>query len=290
MDALERAYIINQVAESEAMLVDSDSSSSSGGYEPHSDNMPSSHSGSSSDPSGDEQQPSMSQHILDSMAELYSSHYLNERHDIPKTHDNLHHLLHTYKNDFPDIFRSYMRMSPACFDAILDAISADPVFHNNSPSAPQLPIIQQLAITLYRFGHFGNAASALKVALWASVGYSMVDLVTKRVMTAICHKEFRRATVYWPNDAEKEAARAWVEEHSCPAWRNGWMMVDGTLVPLFARPGFFGNTWFDRKSNYSLNVQVRISILVEMCYVHNNLLAYLHAKSHDYQLRGWAAR
>jgi hypothetical protein len=33
-------------------------------------------------------------------------------------------------------------------------------------------------------------------------------------------------------------------------------MVDGTLVPLFMRPGFFGNTWFDRKSNYSMNVQV----------------------------------
>jgi hypothetical protein len=43
---------------------------------------------------------------------------------------------------------------------------------------------------------------------------------------------------------------------SCPAWRNGWLMVDGTLVPLFRRPSWFGNIWFDRKSNYSLNVQV----------------------------------
>jgi hypothetical protein len=33
-------------------------------------------------------------------------------------------------------------------------------------------------------------------------------------------------------------------------------MVEGTLVPLFQRPAFFGNTWFDCKSNYSLNVQV----------------------------------
>jgi len=33
-------------------------------------------------------------------------------------------------------------------------------------------------------------------------------------------------------------------------------MVDGTLVPLYCRPGFFGNTWFDRKSNYSMNVSV----------------------------------
>jgi len=55
----------------------------------------------------------------------------------------------------------------------------------------------------------------------------------------------------------KAEAKDWVEKQSCPAWRNGWLMVDGTLVPLFRRPGYFGNVFFDRKSNYSLNVQVR---------------------------------
>jgi hypothetical protein len=33
-------------------------------------------------------------------------------------------------------------------------------------------------------------------------------------------------------------------------------MVDGTLVPLFEKPHHFGEGYFDRKSNYSLNVQV----------------------------------
>jgi hypothetical protein len=33
-------------------------------------------------------------------------------------------------------------------------------------------------------------------------------------------------------------------------------MVDGSLVPLYARPAFYGNVFFDRKSNYSMNVQV----------------------------------
>ncbi|KZP33765.1 hypothetical protein FIBSPDRAFT_881291 [Athelia psychrophila] len=191
MDALEAAYAVSQVLEAEAMLVDSDTNSSSSGS-------------SSSSSSDEEMQPSRSETILDDMADLYSRHYLNERRDIPKTQDNLHLLLHTYKDDFPDIFRSYV---------------------------PHL------------------------VALWAGVGYGTVNLVTKRVMTAICREEFRRSTLHWPNDAEKEAARAWVEENSCPGWRGGWLMVDGTLVPLYARPGFFGNTWFDRKSNYSMNVQ-----------------------------------
>ena len=119
-----------------------------------------------------------------------------------------------------------------------------------------MPVEQQLAIALYRFGHYGNAASTMKVALWAGVGFGTVPLVTKRVIKALNSERFRFSSVRWPSDAEKATAKAWIEEASCPAWRDGWLMVDGTLISLFMRPGFFGNTWFDRKSNYSMNVQV----------------------------------
>ena len=39
-------------------------------------------------------------------------------------------------------------------------------------------VAEQVAITLYCFGHHGNAASQMKVALWAGVGYGTVSLVT----------------------------------------------------------------------------------------------------------------
>lgn len=123
-----------------------------------------------------------------------------------------------------------------------------------------MPVREQVAICLFRFGHFGNASSTLKVALWAGVSYGTVRLVTKRVMTAVCDERFRRVVMSWPDSAERECAKAWVEERSCPAWRDGWCMVDGTLVPLFQRPGSFGNAFFDRKSNYSLNVQVNMGL------------------------------
>ena len=32
--------------------------------------------------------------------------------------------------------------------------------------------------------------------------------------------------------------------------------MDGTLVPLSKRPTWFGESYFDRKCNYSLNIQV----------------------------------
>ncbi|KIK79565.1 hypothetical protein PAXRUDRAFT_769110 [Paxillus rubicundulus Ve08.2h10] len=33
-------------------------------------------------------------------------------------------------------------------------------------------------------------------------------------------------------------------------------MVDGTLVLLYSHPSFYGNSWYDHKSNYSMNVQI----------------------------------
>lgn len=141
------------------------------------------------------------------------------------------------------------------------AICHDPIFHNNSQNE-QHPVDEQLAFTLYRFGHFGNAAGTLKVALWAGIGYGTVDQVTNRVMVAVCREEFHRATLHWPDGEEKEAVKEWVEANFCLAWRYGWLMVDGTLVPLFACPGFYGTTWYDRKSNYSMNVQVHPCVLL----------------------------
>jgi hypothetical protein len=88
------------------------------------------------------------------------------------------------------------------------------------------------------------------------VGKGTVTLATRRVMTAILRPDFMREAVRMPNDREKEAAKEWVAAHSCEAWQNGWCMVDGTLVPLYARPYWYGSSYFDRKSNYSMNVQV----------------------------------
>ena len=77
----------------------------------------------------------------------------------------------------------------------------------------------------------------------------------------LCSERFHCVTMAWPNKEVKEQAKEWVEAHSCYKWRDVWWMVDGTLVPLFCRPSFFRNTWFDRKSNYSLNVQVSLFLL-----------------------------
>ena len=245
-EALHCAYLLSLIVEAEAQLDELSSDESD-------------QSTSSTESEDSEPLVPASGIYLEQLTNLYSRHYHQERETINKTGENLTLLLTDWKYTHSEIFRSYVRVTPACFDKILEAIRDDEVFHNSSQNE-QDPVERQLAVTLFRFGHFGNAASMMKVALWAGVGYGTVRLYTTRVMAAICSKNFRRAALRWPDEVTKENAKCWVEEASCPAWRDGWLMVDGTLVPLFQRPAFYGNSWFDRKQKYSMNVQVQQSL------------------------------
>ncbi|PPQ83037.1 hypothetical protein CVT25_005279 [Psilocybe cyanescens] len=117
-----------------------------------------------------------------------------------------------------------------------------------------MPVEEQLAIALYRFGHFGNSASVESVAQWAGCSAGTVVNSTRRVMQAFL--SMHDDVIHYPSPADKEAAKEWVEAASCAAWRDGYLFVDGTLVPLADKPGYHGEAYFDRKSNYSLNVQL----------------------------------
>ncbi|KAJ7446059.1 hypothetical protein FB451DRAFT_1055356, partial [Mycena latifolia] len=155
-----------------------------------------------------------------------------------------------------DHFHQNLRVSPRTFDALVAALEQDPVFSNNS-NHPQLPVNLQLAVALYRFGHDGNAASIQAVANWAGPGKGTVHLITWRVMMAVLRPGFMQSAVRMPTQEEKEKAKRWVKDHSCHHWRGGWCFVDGTLIPLDEPPTWYGESYFDRKCNYSLNFQVR---------------------------------
>ncbi|KNE87435.1 hypothetical protein PSTG_19180 [Puccinia striiformis f. sp. tritici PST-78] len=60
--------------------------------------------------------------------------------------------------------------------------------------------------------------------------------------------------VQWPN----RERRAEISEVLRMEGFEGCMgFVDGTTIPLFQRPGFDGETFFDRKKRYSLNAQIQ---------------------------------
>ncbi|KAG2154156.1 uncharacterized protein EDB93DRAFT_1239541 [Suillus bovinus] len=62
--------------------------------------------------------------------------------------------------------------------------------------------------------------------------------------------------LYEDDQIEREWAKMWVEEQTCPEWRGGFLCIDGTPFNLFQKPGWHGEGFYDCKSNYSLSAQV----------------------------------
>jgi hypothetical protein len=181
--------------------------------------------------------------------------YLRERLPMPKA--GLLHLAWEYAQNplHHSCFTNMLRVSPEVFQVILDLIEDHHVFQNNSNNA-QVPVRIQLGVTLYRMGRYGNGASIQDIARFAGISEGAVELYTKHCFEAI--ESFHDAFVCRPTAQEKEHEKQWIDRHIGfkGSWRNGWVMYDGTIVVLFARPGIDGDAYFTRKSNYGLNLQV----------------------------------
>lgn len=162
-------------------------------------------------------------------------------------------VLINFRSDHPDRFRKKLRVSPPVFDRLVELIEDHGIFHNNS-NVPQLPIPIQLAIFLIRVGHYGNASSPEYVAQWAGVCVGTVINATYRCLIAFL--ALHDQAVMFPPEEEKERAKEYVEQVTCPEWRNGFLLADGTKFALFQKPGLHGEAWFDKNKDYSIDCQV----------------------------------
>ncbi|KIJ13565.1 hypothetical protein PAXINDRAFT_80709 [Paxillus involutus ATCC 200175] len=163
------------------------------------------------------------------------------------------HLLSHFADHRPHLFRKKLHVDPLIFDDILDQISGHLIFQNQSNNK-QLPIAIQLAIFLNRAEHYGNACCPED---WAGVSVGTVINCTHRVMAAILEQHNKFIYIPPPRSKDMRRAQEFTESRTCRSWRNGVFAVDGSAINLFAKPGRYGETFFDRKSNYSLNCQVR---------------------------------
>ena len=104
--------------------------------------------------------------------ELYRSiknaHYLSACTSIPKA--GTLHLAWEYAKDpaHHSLFQQLLCISPHSVAVLFELIKDHPVFQNDS-------CVPQLAVTLYRMGRYGNAASLADVAHTAGCGEGSVD-------------------------------------------------------------------------------------------------------------------
>jgi hypothetical protein len=62
---------------------------------------------------------------------------------------------------------------------------------------------------------------------------------------------------------DSDLARKFAESHTCPEWRGGFLAIDDSTIDLFTQPGYYGETFYDRKLKYSLGCQVTF-----FCHLH----------------------
>lgn len=189
---------------------------------------------------------------------LLSTRYLNPRRIIPKA-PNLHLAFHYEESGDIDLFQQMLRVSPRVFRTVLHLIKDDPVFHNHSNN-DQTPVEYQLAVTLFRLGRYGNAASIMDVARNAGVSAGSVHNFTMRCLQALGALNdiaFRKPTV-----AEKEREKRWITARVGfrGLWSEGWLMYDGTIAIITHEPKWHGDAYYGRKMCYGFNVQVCLMI------------------------------
>ena len=110
---------------------------------------------------------------------IHDAWYLNTRTSIPKSGSLF--LAWEYAKDpqHHDLFVQMLHIPPHAFEVLHELIKDHAVFQNNS-NVPQSPVDYQLAVTLYRMGCFGNAASLADISCTAGCGEGSVEHLTYR--------------------------------------------------------------------------------------------------------------
>ena len=104
-------------------------------------------------------------------------------------------------------------------------------------------------------GSYGNTASLRKIGDLCGIGKGTVDKVCRQVIIAIQSINLRITHIRWPAKSERKEVQRWIEEQAeVKEWRNGFCIIDGTLVPLYQKPSHYRKTFFNQKNNYSINV------------------------------------
>ena len=222
-------------------------------------------SGSDSSSSGDSDTILIADYFFEEFAgkiqaledEVARARYLQSREPLPRAPQM--QLLNLWAFSSPQRFQKKLRVTPGTFGGLVGFIEKHPIFSNRSNN-PQLPPAFQLAIFLNCVGHYGNAATSEDIAEWAGVSVGTVYNCSKRIMIALMQLH-DHAFHFDPNtderDAqEKEKSKMWSQAKTCRGWRGGYLVANGSCFSLFQKPGMHGETFYDKKCNYSINAQV----------------------------------
>ncbi|KAE8180044.1 hypothetical protein CF335_g9381, partial [Tilletia laevis] len=186
---------------------------------------------------------------------LQQQRYLRDRAPVARVDVTLGQRLVAYEKAGDHLrFRQLVRMEPEAFHRIVAILAEDPIFRpvRGRPASVE----DQVAVAMFRFGHDGNGASVKNTAEVSGFSEGSIVNFTRRTVQALCKLEER--VLCWPNQAEKEKSKTWVEDRcGVPEWRDGFASVDGVHINCAWAPGLdHGDAFMNRKHQFSFNVQL----------------------------------
>ncbi|SPC65238.1 uncharacterized protein UHOD_11042 [Ustilago sp. UG-2017b] len=114
-----------------------------------------------------------------------------------------------------------------------------------------------LSVALYWLGQSGNGAGEHDASL--QCGYSIGTLIAWTKWTVCGLLELNKEVMQFASEAERQSASAWVQRTTgVEEWGKGWLVVNGTHVPLAWKPGMMSQEHFSCKGFYSMNVTLVI--------------------------------
>lgn len=150
-----------------------------------------------------------------------------------------------FETHFPNLsdaqFRSKFRTTREGFATLTTLIENHPAFHNNSRHK-QIHPGWQLAVALYRFGHYGNAMCVEEVACHFGIGKGTIADYTRRVMQALL--AIANDWLVWPDSHQRREHGVFMREEGFPGCVG---FVDRTTINLSQKPHIQGAGHFDRK-------------------------------------------
>ena len=147
-------------------------------------------------------------------------------------------------------FRTYFRVSRSTFSKLRGVLWAHArLVCRRRRGRAQLALDLQLAIMLYRLGHYGNACSVDAVAELFGVSTGAVIKSTRRVLNTL--SMIAPEHIKWKSRSFRAASSRLAADRY--GFKGCIGATDGTTFPLAYQPSLHPWSYFDRKSRYSQN-------------------------------------
>ncbi|SYW81329.1 uncharacterized protein UHO2_07408 [Ustilago hordei] len=174
--------------------------------------------------------------------------------------DKLIHLLNRYESSNHRMYHGLVHMSPEAFNNLAIRLQQTEAFWWNYSSSGVMSLnkVQEiLSVALYRLGHSGNGGGEHDAALQCGCGVGSIVGYTNHTVAGLL--ELNNEVMQFASEGERQHASAWVHNTTgVEEWGKGWLVVDGTHIPLAWKPGVLSQEHFCYKGFPSINVALVI--------------------------------